>query len=979
MRVAPIALSLAALWACGNPGPSGPPYSVEQALDAFEIHPDFQIELFAAEPDVADPVAVDFGPDGRIWVAENSGYPLDVEGKRGRIRVLRDTDGDGRPDRSTLFADGLTMPTGVMAYRDGVLATDAPDVLYLVDTDGDDRADKTETVLTGFAFTNPQHTVSSPVWGLNNWIYLSHEGYTRAVVFSEEFGDVGSEIRFPDRQDGPHVPVARRSVRFRPETYELELTASPSQFGQTFSEWGELFVHNNTYHSRQEVIAARYLERNPRLRVPRTVEDVYAGPSPAAVHPITKDPRFEILSGVGQMTSACGLTRYLGGAFGPYDDLAFVAEPVHNVVHADRWTADGALYRAKPLLEGKEFLASRDAWFRAVNFSIGPDGALYVVDYYRDVIEHPEWTSAETYESEAIYHGAERGRIWRITPKAGLPLAPADLERRTDAELVEQLRSENIWRRRTAQRLLFERRAIGVAAALEALAADDAEPLGQVHALWTLDGIGELRDETVAEALRADEPGVRRNAVLLAEPRLRSDPKRWVPLLLPLGDDPDGRVRLQLLLTLGWATTNEARLLRDELLFASLDDEWMTWAALTWPEGDPAGLYSRLIRKLGDEVGPAETVAALAGTEGGDVRAMLAAVERDVNPLRRAAGLRGLASAASKKSADSALRARLLDLALGDEAEVRTAAVEFLERVGVGELSLDRPKRLAANENIDPAKRAAAIHVAALGDPDAWSDRLRDWIGGAQPPAVQAAAVAALGKTSAQDVSAFLLERWRELPSEARRAAGEALAATPGRAQALTTALEGGAVQPWMLEFRVRRSLIMSGDPKLRERARRALTSDEEDRRELLQIYQAALAEREGDPSRGRVVFERICSECHQLNGKGSEVGPDLATVRTRPALNILTDIVLPNQSIAQTYEAYVIETTDGRILDGVIGPQGPTFVTLRREGGVSERIERSQIASMRAAQLSAMPSDLEQQISPAQMVDLIRYIQTAQ
>ncbi len=986
--IALAAIILAALPAGCASAPPGPPYSPAEALESFEIHPDFQIELFAAEPDLMDPVALDFGPDGRIWVAESSGYPLDIDGKRGRIKLLEDTDGDGRPDKTTLFADNLVMPTGVMAWKNGVLVTDAPDVLYLEDTDGDGKADKIEKILSGFAFTNPQHTVSSPVYGLDNWIYLSHEGYTRAVVFSDEFGDPGSEIHFPAKPDGPRVPVARRSVRFRPDTFELELLAGPSQFGQTFNAWGDLFNHNNSFHSRHEVIAAHYLLRSPRLRVDRLAHDIVAEGSPAAVYPITVDPRFEILSGMGQMTSACGLTRYLGGAFPGYEDLAVVAEPVHNIVRADRWAQAGATYTANRLREDVEFLASRDAWFRPVNFAIGFDGALYVVDYYRDVIEHPEWTSAETYESETLYDGAERGRIWRITPRGGLPFVAVNLADASDEELGAELASKNIQRRRTAQRLLVERQAVDTAPALEALAADGLNPTGQVHALWTLEGLSELRDSTLAAALGAAEPGVRKNALRLAEPRFREQPAAWESKLLGLGDDPDAQVRLQALLTLGEAPSARSRALRDRLLLDSLGDEWFEVAALTWPEPEPARLYSSLAPKVDPEdPGLLEKIAALAGREPSAVRAMLAAVERDSEPARQAAGLRGLrhgvGGAGARQSVADRERAKILALAGGDVQQVRQAALDLLGEVGVGDFPAALAKLADALQTAsDPAqdehRRADAIRLLALADPDEYAERFRGWIDLSQPTAVQAAAVAAYGRTSSDDVAEVLLEKWRELPGAARAAAAEALVRTDARAEALVAALEEGQVQPWMLQFRQRRRLIMHPDPAFRERARTALTASEDDRRAVVERYQTVLAQHPADASKGRAIFERVCKECHKLNGRGSEVGPDLATVRTRPALNILYDVLLPNQSIAQTYEAYVVETNDGSILDGVIGPQGPTFVTLRREGGLEDRIERSRITSMRAMQLSAMPGDLESQITPEQMADLIRFIKTA-
>ena len=984
MRLATL-LALVAL-ACACSEQAGPPYAPAEALTKFELHGDFEIELFVAEPDVADPVAMAFGPDGRIWVAESSGYPLDVAGGRGRIKLLQDTDSDGRPDKTTLFADKLTLPTGVMPWKDGVLVTDAPDVLYLADTDGDGVADIREPILTGFAFTNPQHTVSSPVYGLDNWIYLANEGYARATVFADEFGDTGSEIYFPKRPEGPRVPVERRSVRFRPDTFELGLLAGPSQYGMAFSEWGDVFSLNNTYHVRHDVIASRYFERNPNLRTERTSHNAYFDPRPAAVYPITVNPRFEMLSDIGQMTSAAGLTRYLGGAFPGYDDLAVVAEPTHNLVHADRWESLDSTFVATPIHKEREFLASRDAWFRPVNFTIGPDGALYVVDYYRDVIEHPEWTSAETYKDTGLlYSGDDRGRIWRITPKGGLGYVNPRLDEERVAELAERLKSSNIWERRTAQRLLVERGGSDAIPALETLALSDANPIARVHALWTLDGLGALDSTTVGEALRSAAAGVRRNAIVLAEPRYRTEPERWRQRLESMATDEDPKVRLQLLLTLGEQPSQAARVVRENLLFESLDDEWVQIAALTWQDRDPGALLNRVSSLVGEDMSGIrliEHIASMAADDAGSFSRVLAAAVRLDSLLLQAAVLEGLTAGLSQPElvADSD-RNQIITLCHSQDSRPREAALALLSKTGLGAraaAAAEQAREAVRDLSLDPGRHADALRLLALAEAPANAELFLERIDPAQPEEVQAAAIAGYAAVSPAGLVEFLLERWRELPPQARFEAGEALTQDQAGLEALVESLESDAIQPWMLSFRQRRRLVMHPDPEFRELGRAALERSSLERKEVLEAYRQALAESPGDASKGRVVFERVCKECHQLNGRGSEVGPDLSTVRTRPAVALLNDILLPNETIAQTYEAYVVETTDGRILDGVIGEQGPTTLTLRREGGETDVIDRSEIRSMRAAQLSAMPSDLEALVTPGQVADVIRYIQTS-
>lgn len=405
IRIAAILAGTVLLGACSRPGP---PYSPKDALKTFQIEPGFRIEPYLTEPDIRSPVAMEFDENGRLYVVEDPGYPLNPEGKLGRIILLEDTNRDGRPDRRTVFADKLTMPTGVLRWKKGVLVTDAPDVLYLEDTDGDGKADVRQVVLTGFAFTNPQHTVNNPIYGLDNWIYLAHEGPATAIIFIDKFGDRGSGIRYAGRADSPVLTPARRMVRFRPDTGQLEYLSTSSQFGHSFDAWGHQFTVSNEDHIREEVIAAPYLARNPDLPVDTAMDRISDHRPAADVYPISRNGRVEMLSGVGSFTSACGITVYLGGAFPSLGLFTLVAEPAQNLAHRDVLMPAGATHMAKRPREGVEFLASTDAWFRPVNFYTGPDGAIYLVDYYRMMIEHPEWMATHTHHSPDLYKGEDR-------------------------------------------------------------------------------------------------------------------------------------------------------------------------------------------------------------------------------------------------------------------------------------------------------------------------------------------------------------------------------------------------------------------------------------------------------------------------------------------------------------------------------------------------------------------------------------------
>lgn len=998
MRWLPALTVLLTLAGCAR---AGPPYSPKEALQTFTIEPGFRIEPYIAEPDIRSPVAMEFDENGRIYVVENPGYPLNVDGKVGRVILLEDTDGNGRPDRRTIFADMLTLPTGVMRWKKGVLVTDAPDVLYFEDTDGDGTAEIRRVVLTGFAFTNPQHTINSPIYGLDNWIYLAHEGPATAIVFPNQFGDRGRNVRFPDRPDAPSLEPARRMVRFRPDTGQLEYLSSSTQFGHSFDAWGHHFTVSNEDHIRQEVVRASYLIRNPHLPVSSAMARISDHRSAADVYPIARHARVEMLSGVGSFTSACGITVYLGGAFPSTLGLfSLVAEPAQSLVHRDVITPSGATYVAKRAREGVEFLASTDAWFRPVNFYTGPDGAIYLVDYYRLMVEHPEWTSTHTHDSPDLYKGEDRGRIYRITPEPSLPRpGRIRLGEASTEQLVQQLASPNIWWRRTAQRLLVDRGNADAAEPLTRLLESSQSAVARLHALWTLNGLAKLEAHHLERALGDPEAGVRENAILLAEARL-SDHPGIVEQLLKMDRDPNDRVQFQLLLTLGGIDSRESRAAQHRLLANNIDDPWMQIAALSASSdrapqlfrsaaaftGEHTDARARLFHQIGAVIGARRKTV--------EIRQVLTTLLRSSNAGSswwRAASLDGLAqglgvSRQTSPPASNDVRAStnlggdlLLRVFDRSDADVRRAALRVLAATGLPPRAAPLLRRAAATAQArdkDPALRADSIGLLALGDPQANEALFKALIDPKQPEPVQAAAVRALARVKGAAIGTYLIERWKSMTPAVRVEAADAMFLDPERPKQLFEAIRAGIVQPWTLQFRHRRQLLMNRDVALREAARSLLDEKADDRDEVLKRYQAAL-EKDGDPLKGRVVFERVCAKCHKLNGLGHEVGPDLATIRNRTPQVILPDIIMPSRSIAQNYESYVVETKSNGIIVGVMGSQTPTTITIRREGAAEDVIRREDIAAMRITDLSAMPADVDKLVTVDEMADLLEFLKT--
>jgi putative heme-binding domain-containing protein len=801
------------------------------------------------------------------------------------------------------------------------------------------------------------------------------------VVFADKFGDKGSDIQFAGRQGTPVVKNERRNVRFRPDTFELETTSSTSQFGLAFDDYGRLLTLNNSNHARVEALAARYLARNPDLPAESAMQDVSDHGAAAQVYFIAENPRFELLSGAGVFTSACGITWFQGGTF--------AAEPVHSLVHRDLWTPSGATFRAMRDRANVEFLASTDNWFRPVNFYVGPDGALYVLDYYRKVIEHPEWTSREVYEAKDLYDGKDRGRIYRVTPSSGKtpPIPRLRLSQASNEELVGHLESPVVWWRRTAQRLLVDRKSDGASAPLTRMAAAGRSPLARLHALWTLDGLGKLEAATLTRALGDAAPGVRENAILLAEARLAGPAgAELTEALLGMENDADARVRFQLLATLGWVRTPKAAAARARLLERDGEDRWVRMAALSAGSGEALPALQAAVSSPGNHTaGRANYFQQLGSIIGarGQAAELARALAMASGPAPdsgwwRAAALEGLASGLRFHRARLTPLPVLLKLYQDQDPRVRQAALKLLDISGLPR-GADAVLRQAAESAVDPSQpgglRADAVGLLALspsGQPAAFYRKLID---PGAPEEVQLAAVRALGKQKGTDAAAFFLSRWRSMTTAIRAEAGATLMSDPERFRLLLTAIEKGDVQPWSLPLRQRIQMQMNRDPALRERARALLAARAGNREEVRKRYQAVLDKTAGSPVRGRATFEKICAKCHRMNGAGASVGPDLAAVRNRTVSSLLADILIPSQSIAQMYEAYVVETVSGGTLEGVMGEQTSTTITLVHEEGRKDVIPRAEIKQMYASNLSAMPEDVDKEVTPEQMADVIAYL----
>ena len=471
--------------------PKGPP----ESLACLKVREGFRVELVCAEPLVSDPIAIDWDAAGRLWVVEMGDYPQGQDGPQGqngpqggnggefthgRIRVLEDSDHDGKYDRSTVFLDDLGFPTGVMPWRRGILITCAPEILYAEDTNGDGKADLREVLFQGFVEGNPQHRVNALRWGLDNWIYGAN-------------GDSGGTIS--SAKTGAQVDIHARDFRIRPETGEIQTQSGMAQYGRCRDDWGNWFGGRNLQPLWHCALEDHYLRRNPFLIPPDPCVDLMDPPTCPRVYPISSAlPRFNELWTLNRFTSSCGIEIYRDSLFGPgFSHSCFICEPTHNLVNHSVLTPRGTSFIARRAPEElqSEFLASSDHWFRPVQVRTGLDGALWVVDMYRLVIEHPDYIPAKWHPQLDFYAGRGMGRIYRVLPVGTEPRKFESLDRLTTSQLVEALDDPNGPRRDLIQQSLIERNDPSAKQPLERLAVQGARPQSRLTALCTLEGLAQ--------------------------------------------------------------------------------------------------------------------------------------------------------------------------------------------------------------------------------------------------------------------------------------------------------------------------------------------------------------------------------------------------------------------------------------------------------------------------------------------------------
>jgi putative membrane-bound dehydrogenase-like protein len=945
------------------------PLSPADAQQLFQLADDsLRIELAAAEPEVVDPVAIRFDEDGRMWVAEMRDYPLgppkSKEGGGGeplsKIRVLTDRDGDGRFETATTFADKLPFVNGLQPWKGGVFVTLAGRVAYMKDSDGDGKMDLDETWFEGFAQENSQLRANHPRLALNNHIYVAN-------------GLRGGKVVNRRLADQPVINISGMDFRFDPLTGKAEAVSGNGQFGLCFDDWGNRFTCTNRNPCRHVVIEDRYLRASSGVTVPAVMHDVAAFAESSRIFPISRAWTTSNLH-AGTFTAACGVYIYRGDLLPTeFKGNVFTCDPTGNLIHREIMQPAGPTFTSKPAYEGKEFLASPDEWFRPVNMELGPDGALYVVDMYRCVIEHPDFVPDELKNRPDQRLGDDRGRIWRIVPKVR-PAGPAGLEpapRRTSqklstatiADLVKLLEHPNAWQRETAQRLLVECGAPNEVETMRAIVVSDASPRTRMHALAALSAFSTKGEPSIAllkSVLLADSPGLQRFALTVAERTDRSDEvEKFIEGQM---QDRDAGVRFQSYLSAASLQISA----KQSLQGADQRDPWLRSALAIGLDPTRAGLLQSYAIESGFR--------SPRPTEPPDPTYV---------ELLSELAVRG----ANRDAARAVAHATTYSLAKSGEVEVRFAALNGVlrglarERIPVGDAWLSDEladlREWLVQKTGDPelALRLRQSALAVFGMlPDSATD-IAAFARRENDQTIRTAAIAALARQPGAEHWQSLLDGFASDTPAARRAILEGMLANADRTKLLLDAIDAGRIKPSELDPLQAKRMLESRDAAIKERAGKLFAAaTPEDRVKALADYQPAIS-LAADATRGRAIFEKNCAACHKIGDVGVNVAPDISDSRTKTAAQLLADILQPNRAIDNNYLGYTVRLLDGTIATGILTTETATSITLRQQGGKELVVARSEIDELRSSGVSLMPEGLERQIPQQEMADLLSFI----
>jgi putative membrane-bound dehydrogenase-like protein len=945
-----------------------PPKSPQESLKCIKTRPGFKVELMVAEPLVMDPIAFAWGPDGKFWVVEMGDYPLGVDGKNkfgGKIKYLEKTKADGPYDKMNLFMDNVGFPTGVFPYKKGVLVTCAPDIFY-AEVGKDGKATKKEILFTGFKEGNQQHRVNGLTWGIDNWIYGAN-------------GDSGGVVK--SIKTGKSVDIRGRDFRLKVETGEFEAVSGQSQFGRCRDDWGNWFGNNNSNPMFHYVLEDHYLKRNPHVLYPDPRVNVSVKPGASEVFPISKPlPRFNSQQALNHFTSACSTIIYRDTLFGKeFEGNMFVSEPVHNLVHREIMKPKGVTFTSQRADDEQtsEFLASSDNWFRPTMIQVGPDGALWIADMYRYVIEHPEWIPKDWQKKLDLRAGHDLGRIYRVYPEAKKPREIVRMDEMEIDALLMQFESPSGWVRDTAHQLVvsekFKPLNKGAIKALEEIAKKNEMPQARLHAISVLDSMYSLRQAVFNSTLKDQHAGIRKYALRIYQ----DDSKAYYP---PADDDkfiaePDLQVRLEYGYCLGSWRTGKSATLAGRYLVENSDNQYLLAAGLSalskeyWKESFAAVLMQKTIPT--PLFGPLLRMAKVFGQPLDSSQLFVRQLNSKVN---------------LPPSQQLSFVGEMLDAMDKNEITLR----KLLEDAGDKDIDKSLAKLKAINSQAskivqDPksAMSEKMIAMRLLGQ-GLGSDRddhklLLLFLTPHTPDDVQAAVIVQLSRQDDPRVPGLLLTTWKSYSPALRGQVLDILFSRPMWTRMTLDAVRQKQIPAQEIDAIRRQRLVNHKDKDIRDASAKIFASSSSpDRGKVVDLYLLQMPDKT-DATRGAKLFTKACATCHKLGNAGENVGPDLASVGDKSVSGLLTAILDPNRAVEARYINYSASTKAGKTYNGIIASETSTSITLVGPDGKAQQLLRNELDELSSTGKSLMPDGLEKDLTPQDIADIIAFVRSNQ
>jgi putative membrane-bound dehydrogenase-like protein len=927
----------------------------------------FEVTLFAGEPDVVNPIGIDFDHRGRVFVLEALEYPRKAPaGAKGhdRIKILEDTDGDGIADKVTVFADGLNLASGIAVGHGGVFVGQAPHLLFLEDTDGDDKADKRTILLDGWGYQDTHETLNSFLWGPDGWLYGCHGVFTFSKI--------------------QNVPFSAAIWRYHPITKKFEIFAegTSNPWGFDYDESGSGFLTACVIpHLFHVVPGGLYLRQAGQNHNPYAFGEIkeicdHLHWRPGAYRGDVKADT----TGGGHAHAGCLI--YQGGAYPPaYHGRVFMSNIHGSRINTDILKRNGSTYVGS---HGPDFLLANDPNFRAIQLRTGPDGSIYILDWYDPQVCH---------NTDPAVWDKTHGRIYKVTYKGTKQPKVGDLTKRSGAELVELLRDKNSWWWRQALLVLQERRDQSVAPKLKELVRHGTDYHHGLRALWALYDVGAFDEDFGRETLGHKEPWLRAWAVrLLGQLDTKPAPATWKALLELAARDSSPDVRLQLASSCqrwnGRLDTSEllqALMLRDE------DAHDPVIPFLTWVAYEP-NLVAHATDRLdwlathaenpivATAIAPRALRRLVATNDPKHFNAAIVFPGRLKGPISQGASLDGLLEALRGRrmeppAAWAAVARHLMEAKdEGVQRRTRRLGIHFSDREAVAQAEKE-----AVNAKAELGRRIEAVQGLGLARLSSSEGPLLQLATSEAPVELKREVLRALSGFDGERIAPTLLAEWKRWPPALRT---EVIGLLTGRkpwARHLLEAVVKGALDPKDLtENDVRRILALK-DAELTKKVEAVWGKLREQTPEKLEAqlvkFRKQLAEQPGDRKAGKAVFEKNCQVCHKLNGQGHEVGPDLTGANRRDVEYLLINILDPNRVVGKDYYAATVTDKSGRVHTGLLAENVPGRVVLKGENAKLTVIPRNEIEEFTITEKSLMPEGLPDTMTEVQFRDLIAYL----